>query len=356
MNSISSTSAGAWSRREFLRDSFARLGAAAAGLAWARAPLEAAAARDNPFSLDLERYRRVDPGLVHYEPAGRFRCPRPEPRRLTIGLDDRLYVASGQQVVVLDKDGGLVNELGCTASARSVAVTEDGVYVACQDHVEVFDRKGQRQATWEPVTGRPFLTGLAVGANTLFAADSGNRLIWRFDRSGRVQGRLGERNRDRNVPGLVVPSPYLDVELAPDGLLRVNNPGRHRVEAYTPDGDLESHWGRASAAIDGFCGCCNPVGLALFPDGRCVTFEKGLPRVKVYDAAGTLESVVAGPDAFDESGAGRPEATGDCAMPGGLDGAVDRQGRVYVLDLWTSAIHILQRKAAAPGATPGPKA
>jgi hypothetical protein len=58
-----------------------------------------------------------------------------------------------------------------------------------------------------------------------------------------------------------VPSACLDVEIAPDGLLRVNNPGRHRVETYTFDGDLELFWGRPSAAIDGFCGCCNPVNL-----------------------------------------------------------------------------------------------
>ena len=121
-----------------------------------------------------------------------------------------------------------------------------------------------------------------MGENNVFAADAGNRVVLRYDKSGKLAGRIGEKNKERNIPGLIIPSPYLGVVLAPDGLLRVNNTGRHRVEAYTVNGDLESSWGKPSNAIEGFCGCCNPIGLALLPDGRYVTCEKGLPRVKVY--------------------------------------------------------------------------
>ena len=31
-----------------------------------------------------------------------------------------------------------------------------------------------------------------------------------------------------------------------------------------------------------FFGCCNPAQLAVLPDGRFVTAEKGIPRVKIY--------------------------------------------------------------------------
>ena len=34
-----------------------------------------------------------------------------------------------------------------------------------------------------------------------------------------------------------------------DGLLWVVNPGRHRLEAYTFDGDLQSYWGEESLGI-----------------------------------------------------------------------------------------------------------
>ena len=203
---------------------------------------------------------------------------------------------------MLDHAGARVRDIACSAAVRCLAVAADGtVYAGVEDHVEVFDRSGKRMAVWDAPGKKAWVTGLAVGENEVFAADSGHRVVLRYDKSGKLAGRIGERNKDRNVPGLIIPSPYLDVKLAPDGLLRVNNTGRHRVEAYTTSGDLEFFWGKPSAAIDGFCGCCNPIGLALLPDGRYVTCEKGLPRVKVYSPRGDFEWVVAGAESFAEN-------------------------------------------------------
>jgi hypothetical protein len=136
------------------------------------------------------------------------------------------------------------------------------------------------------------------------------------------------------------------VKVGGDGLLRVNNSGRHRIEVYTVEGDLELFWGKPSAAIEGFCGCCNPVGLALLPDGRYITCEKGLPRVKRYSAEGNFEGVVAGPESFPENAqAGKARDSEDGTM-GGLDAAVDARGLVYVLDLVAAEVQIYQPKGA----------
>ena len=108
---------------------------------------------------------------------------------------------------------------------------------------------------------------------------------------------IGKRDPSRGIAGFVCPSPYFDVAVAPDGLLRVANPGAHRVEAYTFDGHHGAFLGQARAsAIEEFCGCCGPSNIAILPDGRVVTAEKGIPRVKVYSAAGEFECVVVGPD------------------------------------------------------------
>jgi len=219
--------------------------------------------------------------------------------------------------------------------------------VGLRDHIEVYDKQGALLKSWESPGAKTWVTGLAVGENDVFAADSGNRVILRYDRSGKLVRRIGEKNKERNVPGLIVPSPYLKVELARDGLLRVNNPGRHRVEIYTVEGDFELSWGRASAAIDGFCGCCNPIGLALLPDGRCVTCEKGLPRVKVYSEEGKFECVVAGTESFPQNA-----KTGSTRNPldgtmGGLEAAVDSQGKIYILDLVAGDVRAMRRKLSA---------
>jgi hypothetical protein len=331
------------SRRRFFERGVGGVAAASAfGLAGNAS--RAAGAGDNPFALDLSRYQKVDPKLVHYERVGRFRCPQPEPRRIALGPDGRLYIAAAKYVAILERKGTPAGDIACPEAMRAIAVVEDQIFVGSRSALAIYDGKGQRTAQWDPPPGKPFLTGIAVGKNDVFVADAGNRVVLRYDRSGKLIGRIGEKNKERNIPGFVVPSPYLDVEIAPDGLLRVNNPGRHRVEVYTFDGDLEASWGKPSIAIDGFCGCCNPVGLAMLPDGRCVTFEKGLPRVKVYGTDGAFECVVAGPDAFLDTGKEKAVMDNDVGAHG-LDGVVDADGRIYVLDLVAGEVQVMQRKA-----------
>lgn len=338
------------SRRRFLETS-AR-GAAARAVAGTVMAVSArwgwtagAGKKANPFAYDIERLARTDPRLVQYEQVGRFRSPDPEPRRLALGPEGRLYLATKTGVCVTDSAGAQVNDISLGGPARCVAVAGDGtIYAGLRDHVEVFDPKGRRLAAWETPGKRTWLSGLTVGERDVFAADSGNRVVLRYDKSGKLMGRIGEKNKVRNVPGLIVPSPYLDVKLGRDGLLRVNNPGRHCVEVYTTSGDLELSWGKPSAAIEGFCGCCNPVGLALLPDGRCITCEKGLPRVKVYAAGGAFECVVAGPESFPENArVGSVHDLSDGTM-GGLDAAADGRRRVYILDIVAGDVRVMKRK------------
>jgi hypothetical protein len=338
-------------RRHFLKETAGGAGilavgsgALAASFGLARA---ASAGKDaNPFAYDVERLRKTDPKLVHYEQVAHFRSPNPDSRHIVIGPEDRVYVAAGNSVSVLDGEGTRTNDIDLGTAARCVAVAGDGtIYAGVRDHVEVFDGKGKRLATWESLDKHAWLTGLAVGENDVFAADAGNRVVLRYNKSGKVVGRIGEKNKERNIPGLIVPSPYLDVVLGRDGLLRVNDTGRHRVEAYTASGDLEFAWGKPSGGIEGFCGCCNPIGLALLPDGRHVTCEKGLPRVKVYSHEGAFESVVAGPESFTENAkATFVKGVEDCRL-GGLAAAVDSQQRIYILDLVANDVRVMKRKA-----------
>lgn len=333
------------------RRTFIRKGAQGAGvLALGRAALEMnpgalGADQANPFAYQVERLARTDPALLKYEEVRRFAVPSLEPHRLELGPGDRIFIAGKSGVSILNAQGESVADLPTAAPARCVAVGPDGtVYVGLRDHVEVFDSKLKSAGSWDCPAKRTWLTGLALRGSDLFAADSGNRVVLNYDLSGKLKARIGQKSAERNAPGLIVPSPYLDIAVVADGLLRVADPGRHRVEAYTLDGDLEFAWGKPSNAIDGFCGCCNPIALAVLPDGKFITCEKGLPRVKVYQADGTFDCVVAGPESFPENARrGSVRQTSD-GMMGGLDAAVDSQGRIYVLDLVGRDIRVMRRK------------
>lgn len=328
-----------YSRRRFVAK-LAQGSAVAGAAAWSVRPLRAVDA--NPFAYDVSRFSKTDPALIGWKEVGRQVCPGQGHRRMAFGPNDVLHVAAGTQVIRLGAPAG-VGPIEVGATVNCAVVAADGtIYAGLRDHIEVFGADGQRRETWAKSDGRAWLSSLALGAETLFAADSGNRIILRYDLTGKLSGRIGAKDAERHVPGFIVPSPFLDVIVHPDGLLRVNNPGRHRFEAYTVGGDFEAAWGKPTAAIGGFCGCCNPIGLAVLADGRMVTCEKGLPRVKVYRADGEFESVVAGPELFPanaKAGAGPSDSA-----QRGLDAAVDSRGRIHVLDRVTGEIRVFAPK------------
>ncbi len=297
------------------------------------------------YELDAVKLARFDPNLILYEEAGPAVATGFErSRAVAADAASRWYVAGDQAVHVLNERGVLERVVGLASQPHCVAVSSDGqLYVGLRDRVEVFDEAGQRIASWEPLGERSFLSSIVVAKDDVFVADAGSAVVLRYDRAGKLLGRIGEKDPERDVPGFLVPSPYFDLAMAPDGLLRVVSPGRTRVEAYTSDGDLEFYWGENSIRIQGFCGCCNPVNIAILPDGSYVTAEKGLIRVKIYDPDGRFVGVVAGPDQLVEGGAARVFKSAADAEASGFDVAVDATGRIIVLDTIENTVRVFVR-------------
>ena len=290
------------------------------------------------FTYDISELRKIDPKLIQFEEGPAIEVGLNEPRGLALDASGRLYVAGDEAIRVFNArapgagDGsGQVAEFPLGGAPQCLAVAADGtLYVGLRDHVEVYGPKGALKAKWESLGPRAVITAIAVAANDVFVADAGGLVVLRCDLAGKVVRRIGRADKEKNIPGFVVPSPYFDLAVGPEGLLWAANPGRHRLEGYTFDGDLEVSWGKASFAIDGFCGCCNPTNFAILPDGRFVTSEKGLPRVKIYKADGTLESVVAPPERFQR-------------LVAGLDLAVDSRGRILVLDPASKSVRVFTK-------------
>ena len=159
-------------------------------------------------------------------------------------------------------------------------------------------------------------------------------------------GRIGEKNKERNVPGLIVPSPYLDVKLARDGLLRVNNTGRHRVEAYTPER-------RPGVLLGQAVGGHRRLLRLLQPDRPGAAAGRALCDLREGTAAG--EGLLGTTGSSNRSWPGRNPSPrtprrassrrrADCLL-GGLDAAVDSQQRIYILDLVANDVRVMKRKA-----------
>ena len=311
------------------------------------------------FVYDVKDLAKIDPNLILYEEirrGGPISTGFTNARGLAVGPQGAIYVAGDEAIRSFSESGQMLAEIDLTDTPRCLTAANDGkIYIGMKDHIEVYvcpdpresgGRNGQRKrlASWQSLGDNAVLTSIAVSKNDVFVADAGNRIVLHYDTTGKLINRIGEKDPQRNIPGFVIPSPYFDLAVGRDGLLRVANPGLHRVEAYTFDGDLEFWWGKFSSALEGFCGCCNPVNFALLEDGSFVTCEKGLVRVKIYDPQGVFVGVVAGPEQLVEGGASHI-----CMLPaqcqaGGFDVAVDSGGRVLVLDTMKSTVRVFTRK------------
>ncbi|MGC9455341.1 MAG: NHL repeat-containing protein [Phycisphaerae bacterium] len=283
------------------------------------------------FSYDISELEKVGEDLLGYRQVRRIPAGVEQPRAIALGRDDTLHIAGDGKIRVIDAEGDTVNEFGIDGQATCLAVGDDGtLFVGFEDRVAVYSSQGEKTAEWDDFGESAIITSLAVMGDDVYVADSGQAVVYRFDRTGRLLGRLGGKDEQRNIPGLVIRAPCLDVATGGDGLVRVTNPGRWRVETYTPGGSLELSWGEPSMRdIEGFCGCCNPTDVAVLSDSRVVTAEKGLPRVKLYDAHGEFQCVVAPTGMFDP-GTER------------LDLSVDSQDRIYVLDASESLVRVFE--------------
>jgi hypothetical protein len=298
------------------------------------------------FIYDLSDIAKIDPNLILYEESSKpFNTGFTESHAIVVVPDGTIYVAGDKAVRIFSENGQKRGEIKLAETPTCLDVATDGkIYIGLKDHVEVYDHQGKRLSSWKSADDDAILTGIAVYKNDVFVADAGNRIVIHYDAAGNVINHIGKRDADKSIPGFLVPSPHFDLAVAPDGLLRVVNPGLLRIEAYTFEGDLEFFWGEFSNVdIKGFSGCCNPVTFAMLEDGSYITCEKGLVRVKIYAPGGTFVGVVAGPEQLVEAGAAQICYLPENCQKGGFDVAVDTKGRVYVLDTIKNIVRVFTR-------------
>ena len=299
------------------------------------------------FTYDVARFQKSDPALLRYDELARFACGLERARALAVAADAAIFVGGTGGIRKFSAKGEAVLTIPLDKPVYSIALRAAGeILVGQLGKISVLDPSGAELAVWGGLPDNLLPTSIAIAGELVFVADAGNRVLLKLDATGKKLGVIGARDPARNLKGFVVPSPYFCVRMAPDGLLRIANPGEHQIEAFTLEGDLELAWGKGSFAVEGFCGCCNPVSFDIFPDGSFVTCEKGLPRVKLYNSAGEFTGLVAGPDAFPEYLQAANAGTTD-ALGSGVYAAIDPQARVIILDSVSGLIRIMQRKPQA---------
>jgi hypothetical protein len=249
-------------------------------------------------------------------------------RGVTVDAEDRLLAVGDSEVKIFDSSGQLESRWSTSQPGFSVAVGQNGVYVGQEGQLEIYELSGKLLDTWRDPERLGRVTAIGLLQDHVLIADSADRCIRRYDDRGQFLNDIGKDNR---MKGFLIPNGAVDFALDSHGIIHAANPGKHRVERYTPEGELLGHFGRWDYQNpQGFPGCCNPTNVTVSDLGLVYVTEKAGPRAKVYDAEGELLAVIAA-DVFDLN----------CKN---MDLAVDSEGRVYIVDTVRLQIHVFVRE------------
>ncbi len=284
---------------------------------------------ENPYEYNIDKFKHVPENLKHYQELKPISASNI--KAIATDIQNQLYIVQDESLILYSNAGKRLSIFDVPAQVQCITVDSQGkIYLGVHDHVQVLDNDGRSVMSIDAFDRNSIVTSVAVTPEFIYIADAGPQRVLQYNHRGQLVNTIGGKDDAKDIPGLLIPSPYFDVAIDPDGFLWVANPGRTQLENYTPEGNLRSFWGLSGMDLEGFSGCCNPSHFAILSDGSFVTSEKGLARIKIHDRTGKLVSVVAGPKMFNNN-------------PGVMDIAVDSKGRIYIADPKRNQVRIFEK-------------
>jgi len=249
---------------------------------------------------------------------------------LALGPRDAVYSIGDDEVRVFEARGSVARAWKAPANASCLGVATDGrVAIGSPGRVDLYDDKGTRLGGFAAGTRDKAaeVTAIRLVGGSILVADAAARIIRRYDARGTEQGVIGTGNK---TGGFMLPNKSLDFDVDAAGVVHATDSGRHQVTSWTLDGKMVASFGRfGMAKPEDFVGCCNPVNVAIAPDGAIVTAEKVIARVKVFGKDRGLLAVI-GPEHFDP-------------MCRHIHVAVDSTGRIVAADPERRTIAVFRR-------------
>jgi hypothetical protein len=256
---------------------------------------------DNPYEYNIDEFRDVDESMVTYREARQIEIDTGDPKAFA-WHNENLYLVTDRHLQVINVSGREILKKTIDPDPVSVKISPEGsVIVVYTNYLVKYNGNGDELLRSEAINEDSFFRSVAFTDNSIFVADAGKRVVAVFNHQLEFISSFKGESGVSALHGFILPSLHFDMAVNQDGELWVVNPGMHRIQNYAESGRLRGHWGVPSFGWEGFSGCCNPYYIAFLSDGRVVTSEKGLVRVKIYKESGELESVVAAPERFPNS-------------------------------------------------------
>jgi hypothetical protein len=199
------------------------------------------------YKNDIQQYKDKDNVPTRFEETEAIAANLQEVQAMAIGPQDNVYVGGKDALVVFNANREEIKKYPINGNPNSIGIGPDGaIFVGIRDHIEVLPSNGTEHTVWDDLGDRALITSIAVDEDDVIVADAGNRIVVRYNHKGEILGYIGEKDEEKDILGIVVPSPFLDIAFDPNGRLWVVNPGRMGIESYRKNGSLITSWYNAS--------------------------------------------------------------------------------------------------------------
>ena len=272
---------------------------------------------DNPWQYDVEEFKSVDEKLLSHREVRRIEIDEPVALAWQNG---KLFLLAGNSLQIITPEGRELLNKRIDQGPRSVWVGQnENIIVAFENYLVKYDSSGEELKRSPILDDESLISSVVISDDIIFASDAGRRSVWRLNNELEIMDDFRGESGFSAFHGFILPSLHFHMAVNAENELWITNPGVHSIQNYSQLGRLRRFWGEPSFANEGFSGCCNPYYIAFLSDGRFVTSEKGIIRVKIYRESGELESVVAPAELF-------PKGEKAPAI------AVDDQDNIWLLD------------------------
>jgi len=283
----------------------------------------------NPYELGLDSIGKIAKEKFCDVSVSMLKIPFETSKALAVDKDDNIYVSGDKSILILTKEGNNITQFDTDITATALAISNINIiYAAFENHIATYTNSGELLKEWPSFKKESYITSLVINGSKIFIADAELEVVHEYDTDGTYHRSIGSKDK-KQADSFILPSYFFDVALAPDNTLWAANTGKHKLVSFNSDGKLSTYWGETSAAVEDFCGCCNPSHFAIMHDGSFITAEKGIVRVKKYNSAGKFECAIAGPDHFETSSTG-------------LEIAINSKNDILVLEPAVRKIHIFK--------------
>lgn len=237
-----------------------------------------------------------------------------------------LLVGGGNYIAAYSiNDLSLVWNIETEKEIFALEIDDLHIYASLGESIFIYDLNGQFIEEWGPYDEGAYITSISSNADLVAFADAGNRMVFVLNKEGALKSLFGQPGNQ-----FLVPSPYFDLKFIDNNTLAIANPGKRQIEYRTLKGEIIEVFGEEGIGLKEFCGCCNPSHFTFLPDGKFVTAEKGLNRIKVLDDKGSLVELVSNSNLFKAS------------VP--LDLAASSSSIIYGANGADSKVYIFKRK------------